>query len=128
MMSLTAEVASYTVRFYHSNTPSQLPFRSRSIHLHFTENESSPDLYTLNFVAEARNSSTGTIEKQENGLFRGRTIVSIDEYPHYYELLRNEHPLFVQAEFDSEPADILIGDPIPLTAFTLYSGNGDQKS
>ncbi|WP_338868667.1 hypothetical protein WBJ53_18135 [Spirosoma sp. SC4-14] len=129
MVSLTAEVTGYSIRFTHANTSSQLPFRSRYIHLHFAANGSKLESYRLSFVTETKLTSTGTVEKQNDEMFRGHTVISIDEFADYYNLLRHERSLFVRADFDDDPDEIAVGDPIPLKSFTLFSGGdtGDES-
>ena len=96
MATLIAEIASYSVLFAHGNTPNQLPYRNRFIHLHLAPNADNLQLYILSFVPEARNASTGKLEKLPDSTYRGGTTIPIDEFSAYYELLRTEKPISIR--------------------------------
>ncbi|GAB3882089.1 hypothetical protein [Spirosoma agri] len=122
MPTFIAEIASYSVLFEHGNSPNRSPFRNRFIQLRFTANAGMLAFYSLNFVPESKHASTGTIEKQANGSFRGNTTIPIGEFPQYYDVLRTEKPVSVRIEFDDDPQTALVGELLPLTFFTLFTG------
>lgn len=121
MATLIAEIASYSVLFAHGNTPNQLPYRNRFIHLHLAPNADNLQLYILSFVPEARNASTGKLEKLPDSTYRGGTTIPIDEFSAYYELLRTEKPISIRLDFVGDLSDITPDDPMPLSGFTFFT-------
>jgi hypothetical protein len=121
MATLIAEIASYSVLFAHGNTPNQLPYRNRFIHLHLAPNANNLSVYILSFVPEARNASTGKLEKLPDNTYRGGTTIPVDEFSAYYELLRNEKSISIRLDFVGDLFDVTPDDPMPLSGFTFFT-------
>lgn len=120
MPTITQTIRTYEVLFSHNvsgNPPrhSQTPF----LHLRFDAPTAKDNLLILSFVLEEASLFTGDVTRLANGSYRLSARVLVGRLPTYIDLLRNEKPVSLRADYAAEP---VAGQTVPLSNFVLFTG------
>ncbi len=123
MPSLQQPLAYYHVHFVHNRSLGQPPLHTRMRFIQFRFGVPSSGQpwggFTIRFVADG-SASTGTLTKNGGGAYEADVRVPVGEYADYADLLRNEQPVLVWIDYDTEPA---VGQTVSIKNWSLSSGN-----
>lgn len=123
MASLIHIIQKYRIQMVHNRSAGTPGTHTRTRFIQLlcsTPDAKQSSFVTLSFVADAQWASTGELTKTADTTYRANVKIPVGEFAAYYDLLRNEKPVMLRSDYDTEPD---LNKTISLTMFLLFTGD-----